>query len=107
MPRQPRPRAPAAALRFLHPARLSIHGIRGREPARLGGALVLGSSIRSFDSSRDLVCLVIAAVPVEWRSALEVAGWTVKEVAEVQEFWWGKSEECSRSAGDQVCAAAA
>jgi glycogenin glucosyltransferase len=67
----------------------------------LRGALVLGSSIRSFDSSRDLVCLVTKAVPAEWRSALEVAGWTVQEVAEVQEFWWGKSTECSKFDNDQ------
>jgi len=62
----------------------------------LRGALVLGSSIRSFDSSRDLVCLVTKAVPAEWRSALEVAGWTVQEVAEVQKFWWGKPTECPK-----------
>jgi glycogenin glucosyltransferase len=67
----------------------------------LRGALVLGSSIRSFDSTRDLVCLVTKAVPSEWRSALEVAGWIVKEVQEVQEFWWGKSSECSKFDADQ------
>ena len=44
------------------------------------GALVLGSSIRSFDASRDLVCLVTSSVPEEWYSALEVAGWTVHKV---------------------------
>merc|ERR1719409_224696 len=53
----------------------------------LRGALVLGSSIRTFDSSRDMVCLVTAAVPTEWRASLQVAGWTVKEVPEVDEFW--------------------
>jgi glycogenin glucosyltransferase len=67
----------------------------------LRGALVLGSSIRSFDATRDLICLVTMAVPSEWRSALEVAGWIVKEVEEVQEFWWGKSPECSKFDADQ------
>lgn len=67
----------------------------------LRGALVLGSSIRSFDSSRDMVALVTAAVPREWRDPLSVAGWTVVEVPELAEFWWGKSEECSRFAADQ------
>ena len=65
------------------------------------GALVLGSSIRSFDSSRELICLVTAAVPREWRSALSVAGWTVVSVEEVVEFWWGKSKACSTFASDQ------
>jgi glycogenin glucosyltransferase len=65
------------------------------------GALVLGSSIRSFDSTRDLVCLVTASVPQEWRSALTVAGWSTIEVDEVPEFWFGKSEECSRFDKDQ------
>jgi len=65
------------------------------------GALVLGSSIRSFDASRDLVCLVTSSVPEEWYSALEVAGWTVHKVEEVSEFWWGKSPECSKFDGDQ------
>jgi len=59
---------------------------------------VLGSSIRTFDSSRDMVCLVTAAVPSEWRSSLTVAGWTVVEVSEVDEFWWGHSDECSHYA---------
>ena len=63
--------------------------------------IVLGSSIRSFDSTRDLVALVTAAVPSEWHSALEVAGWTVKPVEEVEEFWWGKSAECSNFDADQ------
>ena len=67
----------------------------------LRGALVLGSSIRTFDSSRDMVCLVTAAVPSEWRSSLTVAGWTVVEVSEVDEFWWGHSDECSHYAADQ------
>jgi len=67
----------------------------------LRGALVLGSSIRSFDSARDMICMVTAAVPQEWRSSLEVAGWTVQEVPEVSEFWWAKSSECSRFDGDQ------
>jgi len=67
----------------------------------LRGALVLGSSIRSFDSMRDMVVLVTAAVPSEWRSSLEVAGWTVQEVPELKEFWWGKSDECSHFAADQ------
>jgi len=65
------------------------------------GALVLGSSIRSFDSARDMVCLVTSSVPEEWRSALTVAGWTVAVVDEVAEFWFGKSEECSRFDKDQ------
>ena len=68
----------------------------------LRGALVLGSSIRSFDSSRDMIILVTKAVPVEWRSALTVAGWRVVEVDEVAEFWWGKSDECSKFDGDQA-----
>jgi len=33
----------------------------------LRGALVLGSSIRSFDSERDMLILVTPLVPVEWR----------------------------------------
>ena len=68
----------------------------------LRGALVLGSSIRSFDSSRDMVCLVTKAVPAEWRGALSVAGWTVREVDEVREFWWDKSSECSKFDADQA-----
>ncbi len=67
----------------------------------LRGAIVLGSSIRSFDATRDLVALVTEAVPREWHSALEVAGWTVKPVEEVEEFWWGKSAECSNFDADQ------
>ncbi len=107
----------------------------------LRGALVLGSSIRSFDSSRDMVhstsrpaapqvvppcppppfwacciahtlpsrsCVLVAqvalvtkAVPSEWRGPLSVAGWTVVEVPELAEFWWGQSEECSHFAADQ------
>ena len=47
------------------------------------------------------VALVTAAVPREWRDPLSVAGWTVVEVPELAEFWWGKSEECSRFAADQ------
>jgi len=65
------------------------------------GALVLGSSIRSFDSSRDLVALVTSSVPAEWHSALGVAGWTVVQVDEVKEFWWAQSPECSKFDGDQ------
>ena len=65
-------------------------------------AAVLGSSIRSFDSSRDMVCLVTKAVPAEWRGALSVAGWTVREVDEVREFWWDKSSECSKFDADQA-----
>ena len=68
----------------------------------LRGALVLGSSIRSFDSSRDMVCLVTKAVPAEWRGSLSVAGWTVREVDEVREFWWDKSSECSEHSDDQA-----
>jgi glycogenin glucosyltransferase len=68
----------------------------------LRGALVLGSSIRSFDSSRDMIILVTSAVPTEWRSALTVAGWRVIEVDELKEFWWGKSTECSKFDGDQA-----
>ena len=68
----------------------------------LRGALVLGSSIRSFDSSRVMVCLVTKAVPAEWRGALSVAGWTVREVDEVREFWWDKSSECSKFDADQA-----
>jgi len=30
-----------------------------------------------------------------------VAGWTVVDVAEVEEFWWGRSDECSHFAADQ------
>jgi len=65
------------------------------------GALVLGSSIRSFDSSRDLICLVTKNVPTEWHSALTVAGWTIVQVDEISEFWWGKSPECSKFDADQ------
>jgi glycogenin glucosyltransferase len=65
------------------------------------GALVLGSSIRSFDSSRDLIALVTSSVPSEWHSALGVAGWTVVPVEEVEEFWWAKSPDCSKFEGDQ------
>lgn len=67
----------------------------------LRGALVLGSSIRSFDSSRDMICLVTAAVPKEWYESLAVAGWTIKVVDEIKEFWWGKSSECSTGAAHQ------
>merc|ERR1740138_1182869 len=67
----------------------------------LRGALVLGSSIRTFDSSRDMVALVTDKVPAEWHASLQVAGWTVKVVPELAEFWWGRSEECSHFAADQ------
>jgi glycogenin glucosyltransferase len=67
----------------------------------LRGALVLGSSIRTFDSSRDMVALVTEKVPAEWHASLTVAGWTVHVVPEIEEFWWGRSEECSRFAADQ------
>jgi len=67
----------------------------------LRGALVLGTSIRTFDSARDLVCLVTTAVPREWRSALQVVGWNVVQVEELEEPWWAKSAECSRFDGDQ------
>jgi len=67
----------------------------------LRGALVLGSSIRTFDSSRDMVALVTDKVPAEWHASLQVAGWTVKVVPELAEFWWGRSEECSHYAADQ------
>lgn len=67
----------------------------------LRGALVLGSSIRTFDSSRDMLALVTEAVPREWHSSLQVAGWTVHVVPEVAEFWWGRSKECSHYAADQ------
>merc|ERR1719424_1682661 len=68
----------------------------------LRGALVLGSSIRSFDSERDMIILVTPLVPTEWRSALTVAGWRVVVVDELNEFWFGKSEECSKYDGDQA-----
>merc|ERR1719487_2392883 len=67
----------------------------------LRGALVLGSSIRTFDSSRDMVALVTDKVPAEWHASLTVAGWTVQVVPELEEFWWGRSEECSHFAADQ------
>jgi glycogenin glucosyltransferase len=67
----------------------------------LRGALVLGSSIRTFDSSRDMVALVTDKVPAEWQSSLTVAGWTVLVVPELEEFWWGRSSECSHFAVDQ------
>jgi len=67
----------------------------------LRGALVLGSSIRSFDSSRDMVCMVTPTVPKEWHASLAVAGWTVVVVEEVAEMWWGKSDECSNFDRDQ------
>lgn len=67
----------------------------------LRGALVLGSSIRSFDSSREMICLVTAAVPKDWHASLSVAGWKVIVVDELQEFWWGQSTECSNFAADQ------
>ena len=67
----------------------------------LRGALVLGSSIRTFDSSRDMVALVTDKVPAEWHASLNVAGWTVQVVPELEEFWWGRSEECSHYAADQ------
>jgi len=67
----------------------------------LRGALVLGSSIRSFDSARDMICMVTSAVPKEWHASLTVAGWTVVVVDEVAEMWWGKSSECSNFGADQ------
>lgn len=65
------------------------------------GALVLGSSIRSFDSTRDLICLITSSVPEEWRDALALAGWTIVVVEEVPEFWFGKSDECLHFSKDQ------
>merc|ERR1719238_1865398 len=67
----------------------------------LRGALVLGSSIRTFDSTRDMVALVTDKVPSEWHASLTVAGWTVQVVPELEEFWWGRSDECSHYAQDQ------
>ena len=61
----------------------------------LRGALVLGSSIRSFDSSRDMIVLVTKDVPREWHSALAVADWRVIEIDEFPEFWVG-TERCSK-----------
>ena len=40
-------------------------------------------------------------MPTEWRGRLSVAGWTVVVLPEVEEFWWGKSDECSNFANDQ------
>jgi len=67
-------------------------------PYYLQGALVLGSSIRSFDSTRDMVALVTKQTPAEWRDPLQVAGWTIVEVDEIAEFWWG---QCGHSTADQ------
>jgi len=67
----------------------------------LRGALVLGSSIRTFDSSRDMIAMVTDKVPAEWHASLTVAGWTVQVVPELEEFWWGRSAECSHYAADQ------
>jgi len=67
----------------------------------LRGALVLGSSIRTYDSTRDMVALVTPKVPQEWHSSLQVAGWTVHVVPELEEFWWGRSSECTVGSQDQ------
>ena len=60
------------------------------DAAYLAGALTLGSSIRAFDTLRELLVLVTAAVPAAWHEELRDAGFEVVAVEEVQEFWWGR-----------------
>ncbi|KAL1495276.1 hypothetical protein AB1Y20_017136 [Prymnesium parvum] len=102
---QGRATVPAAASKWVHAERKPNEAIvtllTTPNTDYLRGALVLGSSIRSFDSSRDMVCMVTAAVPKEWHSSLSVAGWKVLVVDELAEMWWGKSAECSNFAADQ------
>jgi len=96
------PAAPAAWVRTERKAKEAIATLLTTPNTDyLRGALVLGSSIRSFDSSRDMVCMVTSAVPKEWHASLTVAGWTVVVVEELAEMWWGKSTECSNFAADQ------
>ena len=67
----------------------------------LRGALVLGSSIRTFDSSRDMVALVTDKVPAEWHASLNVAGWTVRRRPGARGVLVGPLAECSHYAADQ------
>ena len=63
----------------------------------LAGAITLGTSIRAFDTLRELLALVTPAVPVSWHDELRAAGFEVVSVDEVEEFWWGKGHERCRS----------
>ena len=69
----------------------------------LAGALALGSSIRALESNgRPMVALVTPTVPKEWRTSLGQVGWTVRPVAALSEFWWGRHERCARFTDEQV-----
>ena len=63
----------------------------------LAGAITLGTSIRAFDTLRELLALVTPAVPVSWHDELRAAGFEVVSVDEIEEFWWGKGHERCRS----------
>ena len=72
------------------------------DDAYLAGALTLGSSIRAFDTLRELLVLVTEAVPVTWHEELRNAGFEVVVVDEMQEFWWGrKHARCQSYHPDQ------
>ena len=63
----------------------------------LAGAITLGTSIRAFDTLRELLALVTPAVPMSWHDELRAAGFEVVSVDEVEEFWWGQGHERCRS----------
>ena len=63
----------------------------------LAGAITLGTSIRAFDTLRELLALVTPAVPASWHDELRAAGFEVVSVDEVQEFWWGQGHKRCRS----------
>ena len=71
------------------------------DDAYLAGAITLGSSIRAFDTVRELLALVTAAVPVAWHEELRGAGFEVLVVDELQEFWWGQHARCKSYHSDQ------
>ena len=62
----------------------------------LAGVITLGTSIRAFDTLRELLVLVTPAVPASWHDELRAAGFEVVSVDEVEEFWWGQGHERCR-----------
>eukprot|EP00941_MAST-03F_sp_MAST-3F-sp1_P005848 g5848.t1 len=69
--------------------------ITGNDSSYLVGALVLGFSLRSFESDKEMLLLATPDVPIEvWRPILEFIGWKIKKVKKIEEFWWGKVKDC-------------
>ena len=54
------------------------------------GAIALGASIRAVDAERDMVIMLTPDIGVGWEPLLRHAGWTVRRVHPITEFWWGR-----------------